>query len=722
MDGQARERSIEWASGPLSELMSVLSAAALPARIQVFAPGAGGAPAGEVHLLAGGLNDALAGGQRGQEAVSALQRIAGARFVIDTRLPDPETGSLANPGPGEGNLAQRPLVEIMRYCEQYVLTCTLEVWRGEEEAHISYRRGELVGTVVGGSEAPERLPEVMAWKEGFFEIVLPMPVTPPVLAPSKRNTSSAAVVGDNAGAGPALPPSGERTRRQTDPFITLDAIKRNAPLRPTGALRPPGESTPKLPPGPPLPGLQGRLSATARTQPAAAAGPRPAPSRPASVRPLLAPPISRAAPSPAPAAAAATPARTAQAPVATRALPGISSARPQSTPAATAQATGTAPPQTAAASAPAARVVAPSPPAAAAGLPVERAPEPPQTAAAPAPAARVVAPSPPAAAAGLPVERAPEPPQTAAAPVPAARVVAPSPPAAAAGLPVERAPDKAPAAPAPVPAAAVATPVARDVRAATAASRAPIPSPAAKPSVAQIAAKPTSAPAPKPAAASSPQGSAGGPPPSSSPAALAAGAPAAPVQPARLPLAKPPSDQTVSAAAGQRVAARRRPVKQTESEAPDAIRGASTAAADVAPSAVSHISGEIKRPVTPARGTDERPYGVELAEDMQDPAAFVHTPPPAQPAILASLAQTTPTPISPAPQPKDQPHDEFAALASVPTGDLAVDIDQPRSRPGMRRAQRGPASWPLVIHVLIGVVLGAGIVVAYSAYYGLPLP
>jgi hypothetical protein len=170
------------------------------------------------------------------------------------------------------------------------------------------------------------------------------------------------------------------------------------------------------------------------------------------------------------------------------------------------------------------------------------------------------------------------------------------------------------------------------------------------------------------------------------------------------------------------VAARRRPVKQTESEAPDAIRGASTAAADVAPSAVSHISGEIKRPVTPARGTDERPYGVELAEDMQDPAAFVHTPPPAQPAILASLAQTTPTPISPAPQPKDQPHDEFAALASVPTGDLAVDIDQPRSRPGMRRAQRGPASWPLVIHVLIGVVLGAGIVVAYSAYYGLPLP
>src|ERR1700690_1397022 len=130
MSGPSGEGVTEWAGGSLSELMSVLSAAALPARIQVFASGPGGALAGEVHLLAGGLNDASAGAEQGQEAVSALQRMTGARFVIDTRLPDPETGSLAKPGPAEGDLAQRPLVEIMRYCEEYVLTCTLEVWRG----------------------------------------------------------------------------------------------------------------------------------------------------------------------------------------------------------------------------------------------------------------------------------------------------------------------------------------------------------------------------------------------------------------------------------------------------------------------------------------------------------------------------------------------------------------------------------------------------------------
>jgi len=142
----------------------------------------------------------------------------------------------------------------------------------------------------------------------------------------------------------------------------------------------------------------------------------------------------------------------------------------------------------------------------------------------------------------------------------------------------------------------------------------------------------------------------------------------------------------------------------------------------VAPSAINHISGEISRPTTPVRGIEERPSGVELADDMQDPAAFVNTPPPTQPEIMMAMAQTTPTPISPTTQPKGQPKDDFATRASVRPEDLSVDVDQPRFRPGKRRSRGGAASWPLVIHVLLGVVLGAAIVVAYSAYYGLPLP
>ena len=87
MNGPSGERVTEWAGGSLSELMSALLEAALPARIRVFAPGARGEPAGEVHLLAGGLADAFAGADRGQEAVAVLQRVTGARFVIDTPRP-----------------------------------------------------------------------------------------------------------------------------------------------------------------------------------------------------------------------------------------------------------------------------------------------------------------------------------------------------------------------------------------------------------------------------------------------------------------------------------------------------------------------------------------------------------------------------------------------------------------------------------------------------------
>ena len=657
MSGPSGEGVTEWAGGSLSELISVLSAAALPARIQVFAPGPGGMLAGEVHLLAGGLSEASAGAEQGQEAVSALQRVTSARFVIDTRLPDPETGSLAKPGPAEGDLAQRPLVEIMRYCEQYVLTCTLEVWRGEEEARISYRRGELVGTTVGGSDAPERLPEVMGWKEGFFEIVLPPPVTPPVPALSKRSTASMAVAGAGATAGPAGPPSGERVRRKTDPFITVDAVKKSAPTRPAGALRPTGEGGPKLPPGPPLPGLQARIAAATPARPAQAAEPRAAPSGPAPAFPLLAPPVSKAVPSPAPGAAAAAPARTAQAPVAAPTAPEVPPARPLATPAIVAQAAATTP------------------------------------------------------AAGP------------TAPVPDGGKVTPAPPAAAKNQPVARIPARVAQAPLATP--RVATPMARDARVAAASSRAPLPSLAARTSGAQVPARPKSVPAPT--AAASPvtlsPGSAAGPPRSSLPASLLAGAPVAPVRRTAPAPAAPPSTLAASAAAGQQPGAASRPSQPAEPPSPSAIRGASTTAADVVPSALNNISGEIERSATSVHGTEERPFGVELSQDMQDPAAFVDTPPPQQqPVITASRAQSTPTPVSLRPQPEEQPTERIKGLASVRPENPAVDIEGRRVRPGKRRAPRGVADWPLLVHVLLGVALGAAIVVAYSAYYGLPIP
>ncbi|HEX7599385.1 MAG TPA: hypothetical protein VF518_14305, partial [Polyangia bacterium] len=187
----------------MSELVAMLQAAAQPVRIEVIAPGTTDSSAGEVHLLAGGMAEAFAGSLRRDDAMAALQRLEGARYLIECRLPNPESGSLSEPGPHDGSLKDRPLASLMRYCEEYVLTCRLEAWRGQDRAVISYRRGEIIGASVGGSEGSDRLPEVLGWNDGAYEIILAAPVLPQM--PSRGR--------DGAGA------RAERKRHATLPMI-----------------------------------------------------------------------------------------------------------------------------------------------------------------------------------------------------------------------------------------------------------------------------------------------------------------------------------------------------------------------------------------------------------------------------------------------------------------------------------------------------------------------
>jgi len=705
MSGPSGEHVTEWAGGTLSELMSVLSAAALPSRIQVYSPGADGPLAGEVHLLAGGTNDAFAGDLRGPDAVSALQRVAGARFLIETRLPDPDTGSLAKPGPGDGNLAERPVVELMRYCETYVLTCTLEVWRGEEQARISYRRGELVGTMVGGSDAPERLPEVMAWKEGFYELSLPSPVTPPVPAPSKRSTGTAAVVGDTGI--PVQPPSGERTRRGTDPLISVEAIRRNTPVRPASAMvRPSGEASagPRLPPGPPMPGVRERAAMPARPQASVAPGAQSAPPAPAQA----------AAKAPAPPSPAAPPKVAA-------AESDMPVARP-----------------------PGPRVPAPAP---SVGRPVARPAAGPRPAPIPwAPSKPAVAQPPPAPSSSAPAleDTVTPPPVTPsldllATPRPVSARVTPAAPRAGAparhmtparGLEVTPRPVSPPASPStstagprhrtpalgfqivPPPVSSLAT---FPASAASAESRKPSPE-------LEVTPPPVTPLPPLPANSASAGSRAPLPEAKATP-------PVAPVQ--------SPGPRAASPASGQ-------PAKARPS-GPPAIRGAAVAAANMPPSIFNRTSGEIAgspapirtsdprspaveaptRSETPVRGVSLRVPTVELPEDLQDPAALVATPPPERPSAAGLVAPhtSTPTPVSPPPEVGARPSDRLSAFTSVQASDLGGDdIDERQLRAGQRRGRRGVGEWPLVIHVILGIVLGVGIVVAYSAFYGLPLP
>jgi hypothetical protein len=184
--GKPASKIIEWGGGSLSDLIALLSAPAVSARVEVIPVGAD-KPIGEVHLVAGGVSDSIYDGQATDDALDKLLVVTPARFRIDPRLPHPQTGDLGTPGPDSGTLDGRPLAHLMRYCEDYVITCAIEVWRGNETARVDYRRGEISGVTVGGIDAPERLAEVMQWASGNYRLNVP-DISLPAVAP-KRTTA-----------------------------------------------------------------------------------------------------------------------------------------------------------------------------------------------------------------------------------------------------------------------------------------------------------------------------------------------------------------------------------------------------------------------------------------------------------------------------------------------------------------------------------------------------
>src|SRR6476619_3533184 len=179
----------EWNGGDLDDLIAILSGPALSARVEVL--GASGDNAiGEVHLLAGGVSDALYGGKSTYDARDKLRAGKPTRFRVEQRLPNPTDGDLTYPGADAGQLESRALAHLMRYCEDYVITCTIEVWRGNENAKVEYKSGEIGTVTVGGIDAPERLAEVMQWASGNYRIVV-QPLKLPAVAPKKTQAVAA---------------------------------------------------------------------------------------------------------------------------------------------------------------------------------------------------------------------------------------------------------------------------------------------------------------------------------------------------------------------------------------------------------------------------------------------------------------------------------------------------------------------------------------------------
>jgi len=290
-DGAASNAPLDWSGGTLDDLIAIMSGPALAVRVEVF-PAGSDIPAGEVHLLAGGVSDAIAPGVSPNDALDHLRTIRPAHFHLEQRLPNPADGDLTYPGPDAGTLDARPLAHLMRYCEQFVITCSIDVWRGNENARVDYRKGEISGVTVGGIDAPERLAEVMRWSSGNYRLVVPRLTLP---EPAPRGTAPAAAKAAKVEApAPAPAPASPAPNRTIFgmPAADVSALRASVDreLKETRNERPSGAHAAGPAPAAPAPAPSDRSGPGTKT-----------------IFGVAAPAVQAAAPPPTPAAATAPP-------------------------------------------------------------------------------------------------------------------------------------------------------------------------------------------------------------------------------------------------------------------------------------------------------------------------------------------------------------------------------------------------------------------------------
>ena len=188
----AQGNALEWEGGSIDDLVAMLAAPALAVRVEVRTPSAGKPrKVGEIHMVAGGVYETIAGELRGDDAMEHLRGVSPLSFRLQPRLPNPDDGGLLIPGPGEGTLAERPPAELMRYCELYVLTCVLEIWRDTDRASINYTKGEIGTTIVNGVEGSDSLSDVINWDSGGYRIGLPELSLPELPKPEMHKPKAA---------------------------------------------------------------------------------------------------------------------------------------------------------------------------------------------------------------------------------------------------------------------------------------------------------------------------------------------------------------------------------------------------------------------------------------------------------------------------------------------------------------------------------------------------
>lgn len=205
---------------------------------------------GTVELRAGSVERAALGATTGDAALAALAGLEEGTFEVVQRLPDLE-GVLGSAAEFQGELADVPLIQIMRHVEAHALSVTVTVIAGWDRGMISYRDGDIAAVEVNGSNDPDRIGDLLRLTSGRFRVLagaLELPV-PARRAPRRAPTEPfhvGLVAGMRRGAAiEQLPPEAD----DDAPAAPAPAARAPAPLPVATSARPAGQPASAPAPG-----------------------------------------------------------------------------------------------------------------------------------------------------------------------------------------------------------------------------------------------------------------------------------------------------------------------------------------------------------------------------------------------------------------------------------------------------------------------------------------
>ncbi len=139
---------------------------------------------GEVWFLSGITDEVSFGTSAADEAMDRMRKASDATYELVARLPHPG-GGFKRRFPAKGSIATATPVTLMRYCEQYALTCTLAVESKSVLVEAKYTLGDLVGVETTADD--DGITAMLEATEGTYEFTLPaveLPAGTPVLPPA----------------------------------------------------------------------------------------------------------------------------------------------------------------------------------------------------------------------------------------------------------------------------------------------------------------------------------------------------------------------------------------------------------------------------------------------------------------------------------------------------------------------------------------------------------